>query len=194
MQRSFNAYWSNTGQACSAPITRHHRPRPASPLGDKIKACVDAFPYLQLDASLQPITRSVLRIQLSLTPAFEWRVGGAPARRAGRSGAPHPGSVPPQRPASGCPTDLGTGAAAWPLDTFHLWAPLPPPGPRPALPAPPSRPPLALPPRRAPPFLALGPQEKAHGQALRWWVWVEDTETEYLYHSESWVLTKKMAR
>jgi hypothetical protein len=37
---------------------------------------VDAFPYLSLEASLQPITRSVLRISLTLTPAFEWRVGG----------------------------------------------------------------------------------------------------------------------
>lgn len=41
---------------------------------------------------------------------------------------------------------------------------------------------------------ATRPQDKAHGQALRWWVWVEDTESEHLYHSETWVLTKKMAR
>jgi len=36
---------------------------------------VDAFPYLVLNASLQPITRTVLRISLTITPAFEWRVG-----------------------------------------------------------------------------------------------------------------------
>ena len=41
---------------------------------EKIKACVDAFPYLTLEASLQPITRTVLRISLTLTPAFNWQV------------------------------------------------------------------------------------------------------------------------
>ena len=35
---------------------------------------MDAFPHLQLEASLQPITRTVLRISLTITPAFEWRV------------------------------------------------------------------------------------------------------------------------
>jgi hypothetical protein len=33
---------------------------------------IDSFPYLELDAQLQPITRTVLRIQLSIRPAFKW--------------------------------------------------------------------------------------------------------------------------
>lgn len=36
--------------------------------------------------------------------------------------------------------------------------------------------------------------EKLHGQALRWWILVEDSETEMLYHTEMWTLTKKMAK
>lgn len=48
-------------------------PAPAPP-GERIKACVDAFPYLQLGASLQPITRTVLRISLTITPQFVWLV------------------------------------------------------------------------------------------------------------------------
>lgn len=78
-------------------------------MGERVKQCVNAFPYLELSASLQPITRSVLRISLTIAAGFEWR-------------------------------------------------------------------------------------ERAHGQALRWWVWVEDTASEHLYHSELWTLTKKMAR
>lgn len=77
--------------------------------GDRVKQCVDAFPYLTLEASLQPITRTVLRISLQVTAAFTW-------------------------------------------------------------------------------------QDRAHGQSTRWWVWVEDTASEHLYHSELWTLTKKMAR
>ncbi len=37
-------------------------------------------------------------------------------------------------------------------------------------------------------------QERVHGNAMRWWVWVEDSANEHLYHSETWTLTKKMAR
>jgi activating signal cointegrator complex subunit 3 len=126
------------------------------PPGDKIKACVDAFPYLLLDATLQPITRSVLRIQLTLTPAFEWRVRAA-ARPGGH----------PERSAlceAGC--SAAPAAPRSPIPLLRTQHPLPTPH----------------------------PQEKAHGQALRWWVWVEDTESDHLYHSESWLLTKKMAR
>jgi activating signal cointegrator complex subunit 3 len=77
--------------------------------GERIQALVDGYPYLTLQAALAPITRTVLRISLTITPAFEWR-------------------------------------------------------------------------------------DKAHGAGLRWWVWVEDTASENLYHSELWTLTKKMAR
>lgn len=34
----------------------------------------------------------------------------------------------------------------------------------------------------------------AHTQALRWLILVEDSENEHIYHAESWLLTKKMAR
>ncbi|KAL4525728.1 hypothetical protein Ndes2526B_g09336 [Nannochloris sp. 'desiccata'] len=44
--------------------------------------------------------------------------------------------------------------------------------------------------------LALVPEfswrDNIHGAALRWLVWVEDSENEKIYHSEMWTLTKKM--
>lgn len=33
--------------------------------------------------------------------------------------------------------------------------------------------------------------EKAHGSAVRWIIWVEDTENEHIYHLEQWILQKK---
>lgn len=75
--------------------------------GPQIAAAVSAFPTLGIEANLHPITRTVLRIQLTLTPEFSWR-------------------------------------------------------------------------------------DNIHGAALRWLVWVEDSDNEKIYHSEMWTLTKKM--
>lgn len=44
------------------------------PPGDKIASCLASFPTLLLEAQLHPITRTVLRIALSITPDFEWKV------------------------------------------------------------------------------------------------------------------------
>lgn len=77
--------------------------------GTAIRGAVDSFPALNLEASLQPITRSVLRIQLQIGAAFRWN-------------------------------------------------------------------------------------DRAHGSGLRWHIWVEDSEGQHIYHSESWLLTKAMAR
>jgi hypothetical protein len=41
--------------------------------GKKVKACVEALPHINLDAAIQPITRSVLRVSVTLTPEFTWR-------------------------------------------------------------------------------------------------------------------------
>eukprot|EP00798_Chlamydomonas_sp_ICE-L_P004882 gene4882-34647_t len=75
--------------------------------GGQIRSCVEAFPFLELDALLQPITRTVLRVQLLIRPSFKW-------------------------------------------------------------------------------------MDKVHGGSLRWLILVEDSETEKIYHSELWILTKKM--
>ena len=37
-------------------------------------------------------------------------------------------------------------------------------------------------------------RDGAHGGALRWHIWVEDSENEHVYHSELWLLTRKMMR
>ena len=34
--------------------------------------------------------------------------------------------------------------------------------------------------------------DRAHGGSLRWHIWVEDSESEHIYHTELWTLTKKM--
>ena len=69
--------WCHSVQDMSAgeigSLLRH----PAA--GDQIAACVQSFPYLQMEAQLHPITHTVLRIQLTITPAFTWKdrwVGG----------------------------------------------------------------------------------------------------------------------
>lgn len=35
-------------------------------------------------------------------------------------------------------------------------------------------------------------KDRAHGNGMRWHIWVEDSENEHIYHSETWLLTKKM--
>jgi activating signal cointegrator complex subunit 3 len=44
--------------------------------GAQIAACVAAFPRLSMSASLHPITRTVLRVQLTIKADFEWRERG----------------------------------------------------------------------------------------------------------------------
>ena len=41
-------------------------------MGQTIKKLVGGFPSLSLAATIQPITRTVLRVRLSVTPEFEW--------------------------------------------------------------------------------------------------------------------------
>ncbi|XP_059178780.1 activating signal cointegrator 1 complex subunit 3-like [Physella acuta] len=41
-------------------------------MGPVIKKCVHQIPNLLLDASIQPITRTVLRVKLEITPDFKW--------------------------------------------------------------------------------------------------------------------------
>jgi activating signal cointegrator complex subunit 3 len=41
-------------------------------LGARVKKCVEALPHLSLEATVQPITRSVLRVSVLLTPEFTW--------------------------------------------------------------------------------------------------------------------------
>ncbi|CAI7794743.1 unnamed protein product [Closterium sp. NIES-54] len=69
--------------------------------------CVSQFPYLELDAHISPITRTVLQVTLYVTPTFQWK-------------------------------------------------------------------------------------ERFHGNAQRWWIWVEDSENEHIYHTEYFILSKKM--
>ena len=35
---------------------------------------------------------------------------------------------------------------------------------------------------------------RVHGGSMFWHIWVEDSANEHIYHSETWVLTAKMAR
>ena len=42
-------------------------------IGGQIKQCMRAMPHLNMMAVVQPITRSVLRVSVTLIPEFEWR-------------------------------------------------------------------------------------------------------------------------
>ncbi len=35
---------------------------------------------------------------------------------------------------------------------------------------------------------------RIHGGSMFWHIWVEDSENEHIYHSETWALSAKMAR
>ena len=43
-------------------------------MGNTIKSCVDRMPNLYIDASIQPITRRILRVTLHIEVDFEWVV------------------------------------------------------------------------------------------------------------------------
>ncbi|GAB4846226.1 activating signal cointegrator 1 complex subunit [Ancistrocladus abbreviatus] len=79
------------------------------PGGKLVKQYLGYFPSVQLSATVSPITRTVLKVDLHITPDFIWK------------------------------------------DRFH-------------------------------------------GAALRWWILVEDSENDHIYHSELFTLTKRMAR
>jgi len=44
-----------------------------SQVGGQIKSCMRAMPHLNMTAVVQPITRTVLRVSVTLIPEFEWR-------------------------------------------------------------------------------------------------------------------------
>jgi activating signal cointegrator complex subunit 3 len=46
-------------------MLRNHR------YGETVKRCANEFPYIHIEASLQPITRTVLKIKISLTADFK---------------------------------------------------------------------------------------------------------------------------
>lgn len=35
-------------------------------------------------------------------------------------------------------------------------------------------------------------RDQAHGQVMRWLLWVEDSDTEVIYHHDLWMLNRKM--
>ena len=41
-------------------------------IGMKVKQCAHQIPSLLMEASIQPITRTVLRVRLVITPDFRW--------------------------------------------------------------------------------------------------------------------------
>lgn len=41
-------------------------------MGEVIMTCIQQFPSLELKATVQPITRNILRVQLEITPTFNW--------------------------------------------------------------------------------------------------------------------------
>lgn len=53
--------WKKVGDLIRNPKNARH-----------LKKCADEFPLLEMEASLHPITRTVLRIRLSITPNFKW--------------------------------------------------------------------------------------------------------------------------
>lgn len=75
--------------------------------GRKIKDALQFLPRVAVSCSLAPITRTVLRVVLTLRPEFQWR-------------------------------------------------------------------------------------DSAHGHAMRWVLWVEDSQNDMIYHNDVWTLTKKM--
>jgi activating signal cointegrator complex subunit 3 len=44
-----------------------------TPIGKKVRNCIDSFPNLDVSAILQPITRTVVRVQVTIEAAFKWK-------------------------------------------------------------------------------------------------------------------------
>ena len=96
------------------PRGRVHHPYlrkipPGLRAGSQVRQCLETFPTVTLEANVQPITRSVLRVRLTIEATFKWR-------------------------------------------------------------------------------------DASHGNALKWLLWVEDSNNEHIYHSETFFLTKKAAK
>ena len=41
-------------------------------IGEKVFRCVEELPNVFLETNIQPITRTILRIKLTITPEFRW--------------------------------------------------------------------------------------------------------------------------
>lgn len=41
-------------------------------LSGKVKRCAEAFPFVDIDSTVQPITRGVIRVKLFVRPLFKW--------------------------------------------------------------------------------------------------------------------------
>ena len=41
-------------------------------IGSKVLSCVNEIPYVMLETQIQPITKTILRIKLIITPCFQW--------------------------------------------------------------------------------------------------------------------------
>lgn len=41
-------------------------------IGLKVKQCVHEIPSIAMEANIQPITRTVLRVRLTINPDFKW--------------------------------------------------------------------------------------------------------------------------
>lgn len=96
---SVNALRDMTSREIS-DMLRNHK------YGELVKKCASEFPFLEIEANLQPITRTVLRIRIFLTANFIWN-------------------------------------------------------------------------------------DRVHGSSQPFWIWIEDPESNFIYHSEYFILTKK---
>lgn len=165
----------------------------------QLRCCVAH--WLQLEAHLHPITRTVLRIALNITPAFNWKdrwVGGGWGEGSmiaqlqdiiGKLACKHRGwaSHPPSARWTGwhCVRVVGVllplfgRPVHWPwllllallTLTRQPWL-----RPSPALCFPVHRFQSRQLPRHC-------PCRSVHGNALKWLVWVEDSANEHIYHS-----------
>lgn len=81
--RQFNCFTNETLKYIEYPMLKPDQIRDMDwkELGDLIrnpknarhmKKCADEFPLLEMEATLHPITRTVLRIRLTITPNFKW--------------------------------------------------------------------------------------------------------------------------
>lgn len=62
----FHLTFHVTFPSCSGHMIKHPR------MGTTVKGCVDQIPAISLASSIQPITRTVLRVRLTIKPEFQW--------------------------------------------------------------------------------------------------------------------------
>lgn len=148
-------------------------------MGKTIHKYVHLFPKLELSVHLQPITRSTLKVELTITPDFQWdekvRLGAPGGRSQGPGGEWGGRAEPPLPTPRFTSPSLALGGQVSGLAASGAGGLSP----------------LAHPSAHVPIPRAGG---QVHGSSEAFWILVEDVDSEVILHHEYFLLKAKYAQ